>query len=322
MTESKERTLGTAGSIVKAGVAKPFSGIKVSQRTKESLLAYLYISPWLIGFLVFVAGCMVYSFGLMFFKSDLLTGNHFIGLENFRFFLKDELAGQALKVTAIYSFGRVPLITSLALLVALLLNQKIPAQGVYRVLYYLPSVVSGVAVAILWAWIFHPRFGLLNAGLAVFGIDGPKWLYSEEWALPALILMSVWGVGGNMLLYLAGLQGIPTPLYEAATIDVANAFHRFFAITLPMLTPTIFFNLVMNVINSFQVFSASFIMTQGGPNNATLTMVLYLYQRAFEQLRFGYASVLAWVLFTVILAGTVLVVRSSAAWVYYEGELK
>jgi multiple sugar transport system permease protein len=211
----------------------------------------------------------------------------------------------------------------MALAVALLLNQKVVALGFWRLVYYLPSVVSGVAVAILWGWVLNPRFGLLNAGLMALGVQNPpRWLYSEQWAVPGFILMGLWGAGGAMLLYLAGLQGIPTALYEAADIDGANSWNKFWYITLPMLTPTIFFNTLMSIIASFQVFTQVYIMTNGGPNNATLTMVLYLYRRAFVNLKFGYASALAWILFFIILIFTMMVIRSSDLWVYYEGELR
>lgn len=273
--------------------------------------------------MVLIAGAMVYSFYLSLTKTDLLTGMEWLGLGNYKqLFFEDPLFPKALKVTAIYSFGSVPLSTAFAMLIALMLNQDIKVRGVWRTLYYMPSIVSGVAVAIIWQWMFNPSFGLINAGLMSLGIrHPPRWLFSEEWALPAFIIMSLWGAGSNMLLYLAGLQGIPTPLYDAAKVDGANALRRFWHVTLPMLSPTIFFNLIMNVIGSFQIFTQSFIMTQGGPNNATLTMVLFLYRKAFQQFRHGYASSIAWVLFAIIMAMTLLVLRSSTFWVYYEGEL-
>jgi multiple sugar transport system permease protein len=292
-------------------------------RTREAIVAYVCLTPWILHFGVLIAGAMVYSLYLSFTKSDLLTGTRFIGLTNYvNLLAHDPLFPKALKVTAIYSFGAVPLNTALALVIALLLNQDIKLQGVWRTLYYMPSIVSGVAVSILWAWMFNPRFGLINAVLIGLGMHNPpRWIFSEEWALPAFILMSLWGAGSNMLLYLAGLQGIPTPLYDAAKVDGANAFRRFLNVTLPMLSPTVFFNLIMNVIGSFQIFTQSYIMTQGGPNNATLTMVLLLYRKAFQQFRHGYASAIAWVLFAIIMALTLLVLRSSSFWVYYEGEL-
>jgi len=296
--------------------------VRLSMRAKEEIAGYICISPWVIGFLVFTAGAMGYSLGLSFFESDMLTGTRFVGFDNYVKLLNDSLFMKSLKVTSIYTFGTVPLRVALALLIALLLNQRIFLRGPLRTAYYLPSVVSGVAVAILWFWLLSPTKGLVNKVLSVFGIPGPLWLYSETWALPALMIMSLWGVGGSMLIYLAGLQGIPTVLYEAAKIDGAGALSRFFRITLPMITPTIFFNLVMNIIGSYQVFTQALVATAGGPNNATLTMVLYLYRKGFQQFHFGYASAIAWVLFFIILVFTLLIVRSSAAWVYYEGEVK
>jgi multiple sugar transport system permease protein len=290
---------------------------------RERIIGYLCLTPWLFHFGVLIVGAMVFSLYLSFVRTDLLTGYHWIGLGNYRQLLFDDpLFPQALKVTAVYSLGAVPLNTALAMLIALLLNQDVELRGAWRTLYYMPSIVSGVAVSIIWAWMFNPRYGLINAGLLSVGIrHPPRWIFSEEWALPAFIIMSLWGAGSNMLMYLAGLQSIPTPLYEAAKVDGANFLRRFWSITLPMLSPTIFFNLIMNVIGSFQIFSQSYIMTQGGPNNATLTMVLFLYRKAFEQFRHGYASAIAWALFVIIMALTALVIKSSAVWVYYEGEV-
>jgi len=297
-------------------------GKRLSQRAKEELVGYLCISPWLIGFLIFTAAAMGFSFALGFFDTDLLTYHHFVGLRNYASLPGDKLFRKSLMVTAYYTFGAVPLSTVLALFVALLLNQEIPGRGIWRTIYYLPSVVSGVAVALLWLWMFNPNYGIINALLARVGIEGPTWIYSETWAMPAFIIMSLWGVGGNMLLYLAGLQGIPTPLYDAAKIDGAGSVRCFWHVTIPMLTPTIFFNLIMNVIGSFQVFTSAYVMTNGGPNNATLTFVLYLYRKAFQQFRFGYASALAWVLFFIVLGLSLAVIKSSAWWVYYAGELR
>jgi multiple sugar transport system permease protein len=294
----------------------------LSQRNEETVLAYLCLLPWIIGFLVFTLGPMIVSFLLAFTTTDMLTGIRFVGLDNFRDMFQDELVFKSLSVTARYTLGSIPLGVFVSLAIALLLNQDIPARGIWRTLYYLPSVVSGVAVAILWSWIFNPRIGLINSALKMVGITGPKWIFSEEWAIPSLIIMSLWGTGGNMLMYLAGLQGIPSALYDAAKIDGAGAIQRFWHVTLPMLSPTVFFTLVMGIIGAFQFFTEPLVMTQGGPNNATLSVLLYIYRKSFEQLHFGYASLLAWVLFLIILACTLLVIRSSSIWVYYEGELR
>jgi len=299
---------------------KLFKRFYISQKKREWLLGYLCITPWLIGFSIFTLGAMIYSFFLSFATTDMLTGTHFVGFENFTDLFQDGLVLQSLKVTFLYAFGAVPLGIICSLMIALLLNQQIPGRSVWRMIYYLPSVVTGIAVAILWSWIFNPRIGLLNSALAAIGIQGPTWIYSEQWALPSMILMSMWGVGGNMLLYLAGLQGIPTPLYDAAKIDGASAVQRFRYVTVPMLSPTIFFTLITGIIASFQFFTEPYAMTKGGPNNATLSIMLYIYRKSFQQLHFGYASLLAWVLFIIILAFTLLVLRSSSIWVYYEGE--
>ena len=296
--------------------------LNLSPQARDNVAGFLFISPWLIHFFMLILFAMISSLGISFLKTDLLTGYKFVGLRNYQSMFDDELFWKAMTITAYYTFTMVPCGTIMALSIALLLNQDIKGLGFWRMVYYLPSVVSGVAVAILWGWVLNPRFGLLNQGLAMIGIPGPRWMYDEIWAVPGFIMMGLWGAGGAMLLYLAGLQGIPTALYEAAKIDGANAWHRFWHVTIPMLTPTIFFNLLMNIIGSFQVFTQSYIMTSGGPNNATLTMVLYLYRKGFEDFKFGYASAIAWALFAIILVFTIMVVRTSDAWVYYEGKLK
>lgn len=296
---------------------------RLNLRQRESIVGLLFCLPWLLHFTLLIAGAMIFSFVISLSKTDLLTGWKFVGLQNYVNLFKDFLFWKALRVTAYYTFLVVPLGIIFALSIALLLNSKVAFLGFWRLIYYLPSVVAGVAVAILWSWVLNPRFGLLNAALMSLGVKNPpRWLYSEEWAVPGFILMGLWGAGGAMLLYLAGLQSIPTQLYEAAEIDGAGSWAKFWRITLPMLTPTIFFNLIMSIIGAFQVFTQIYVMTQGGPNNATLTIVFYLYRLAFINLQFGYASALAWVLFFIILFFTMMVVRSSALWVYYEGELR
>ncbi len=295
----------------------------LSPRTRDNIAGFLFISPWLIHFFVLIASAMIFSFGISLTKTDLLTGYEFIGFENYVRMYHDPLFWKAFWVTAYYTFVLVPANVVVALFIALLMNQKIAFLGIWRMIYYLPSVVQGVAVAILWGYVLNPRYGLLNQGLALLGIaEGPRWLYSEEWAVPGFILMGLWGAGGAMLLYLAGLQGIPTPLYEAAQIDGANPWQQFWHVTIPMLTPTIYFNVLISIIGSFQVFTQAYVLTQGGPNNATLTQVLYLYRKGFQDFQFGYASALAWALFCITFIFTMLVVRSSEGWVHYEGELK
>lgn len=294
----------------------------LSQRTQEEIVGYLFILPWLIGFLIFTAGAMLFSFGLTFFKADLLTEAKFVGLANVTKVIQDPLFYKSLWVTSYYTFFTVPLSIVLGVSIAIGLNQELPLRSFWRACYYMPSIVSGLAVAILWTWVFNPDIGLLNQSLKLIGLEGPRWLFSEKWAMPAFVIMGLWSSGANMLLYLGGLQSIPTPLYEAAKIDGATSWQRFWKVTLPLLSPTIFFSLITTIIGSFQVFTQALVMTEGGPNFATLTMVLYLYRKGFQELNFGYASTLAWALTLLILAFTALTLRSSALWVYYEGELK
>ena len=295
---------------------------RLSQRAQEELWAYLFLSPWIIGFLIFTLGAMVFSLILSFFNTDLLETWKFIGLQNYTNLANDSLFWNALRVTFVYTILAVPFGTAIALVIAVLLNQKIRPLGFWRTVYYLPALVSGVAVAVLWGWVLDPDYGLLNTALHWVGIPGPRWLLSEFWVLPGIVLIALWGAGANMLLYLAGLQSIPTQLEEAARIDGANSRTVFFRITLPLLTPTIFFNFIMNMIGSFQVFNTNYVLTQGGPNNASTTLVLFLYTKAFQQFHFGYASAVAWVLFLIILFFTLLTFRSSERWVHYEGGLR
>jgi ABC-type sugar transport system permease subunit len=299
----------------------------LSQRAREELLAFVFISPWIFGFLVFTFGAMVFSLGLSFLQSDMLSETKFVGLKNYTDMVADQFSSplflKSLTVTFFYTFLTVPFATLIALGIAILLNQRVWPLSFWRTVYYLPAVVAGVAVALLWGWVLNPQYGLLNEALRGIGIQNvPRWFASEDWAVPGLVIISLWGTGTNMLLYLAGLQSIPTEVQEASKIDGANAWQVFRNVTLPLLTPTIFFNVVMNIIGSFQVFTNAYVLTGGGPNNATKTMVLYIYQEGFQQFHFGYASALAWVLFAIILVFTLLIVRSSAVWVYYEGGLR
>lgn len=286
---------------------------------REALIGFAFISPWILGFVIFTAGPMLASFYFSFFRTDFLGIWEFVGGQWYRGLIRDSLVSKAMLNTAYYAFAMVPLSTTLALVIAVLLNQNIKGQSIWRTIYYLPSVVAGAAVAILFKWLYQPDIGLLNSILyEVFGITGPRWIFSEIWAMPSVILMALWGSGGAMLIFLAGLRGIPTALYEAAKIDGAGPLRSFFSITLPLLTPTILFNVVLNIIASWQVFTQVLIMTQGGPNNATLTMVLHLYNTGFSQFRFGYASAQAWGLFLAILIFVMLAIRSASSWVQYE----
>lgn len=296
---------------------------RLSSGTRESLWAYGLISPWLVGFVVWTVGPMLASFVLSFTRYNVVSTTVWLGVANYReIFVVDPLFWQALKVTFTFAAMSLPASLAVGLAVALLLNMKVPGLSVWRAIYYLPSVIAGVAVAVLWQYVFNPRFGVLNWVLSLIDIKGPGWLTDPEWALPSLAIMSVWGAGGSMILYLSALQSVPTALYDAAKIDGANAWRRLRNVTLPMISPVIFFNLVMGIIGTFQYFTNAYIMTAGGPVNATLFYNLHLYNNAFRYFRMGYASALAWLLFVIILLFTVLVFRSSSAWVYYEGQLK
>ena len=293
------------------------------QARREALEGYVFILPWIIGALIFTVGPIIASFYLSLTDFEVVKPPVFRGFNNYVRLVQDKLFWQSLKVTSIYTFASVTLGLALSFLVALLLNQDLKAVGLFRTLYYVPNLVPAVASSMLWVWIFNPQFGLLNSLLKIlFDIEGPLWLGHTKWALPSLILMSLWGVGGPMLIYLAGLQDIPTELYEAAQIDGANGWQRFIYVMIPQMTSIILFNLIMGLIGSFQVFTQSYLMTGGGPRYATLFYVLYLYQNAFRWFKMGYASAMAWVLLLIILVLTLLVFRSSALWVYYEGEVK
>lgn len=285
---------------------------------RRTIEGYLFVAPWLVGFVLFTAGPLLGSFGISLTKWGMIDTPQYVAFDNYRTMVQDEFFWQSLKVTLYYLLN-VPLNLALGLLLAILLNQKIKGMSVFRTIFYLPSVTAGVAVSLLWMWIFNPRYGVINVLLAKIGIQGPAWLGSETWAMPALIIMSIWGVGGGMLIYLGALQGVPTHLYEAATLDGAGAARKFFTITVPMITPVLLLNTIMGIIGSFQVFTQAFIMTKGGPNYATLFYVLYLYQQAFQWFNMGYAAALAWVLFLIILVFTALILRTSSRWVYYEG---
>lgn len=288
---------------------------------REAILFYLCISPWLLGCGLFVLGPVLASLGLSFTRWDLLTEPVFTGVRNYQRLVEDKLFRQALNVTVRYTLLYVPSELAGGLLLALLMNQRgVRGMRGVRTIYYLPTILSGVAFVVVWMWLFHPEAGLINATLARVGIQGPRWLADPNTALTALWLMSLWGLGRTALIYLAGLKGIPQQLYEAAAMDGAGAWQSFRHVTLPMLTPTIFFNLVLSIIATFQTFTSAFVATNGGPLDSTLFYVLYLYRKAFQELQMGYASALAWVLFLIILLLTLLVVRSGQWWVYYEGE--
>ena len=277
--------------------------------------------PAIIGFVVWVAGPIVASFVFSF--SDWNVGGRFrfVGLENYvRMAQSDKLFWKSLPVTTYYSLTSIPLTLFFAFAIAVLLNQRVIGISFFRTLLYLPSVAPTVAVAMLWLWLFNPDFGLLNYLLRVIGLPKLLWIHDETQVIPSFVLMSIWRIGGPMVIFLAALQGIPASLYEAAELDGGGWWSKLRFITLPLATPAFFFNAVMGIISSFQIFNEAYIMTDGGPNNASLFLVYYVYLNAFRYGRMGYASSLAWALFIVILILTLLMFRVSRNWVYYEAK--
>jgi multiple sugar transport system permease protein len=289
-------------------------------RKQEALFGFLFILPALLGFVVFVAGPILASLYFSLTEFKIISAPRWIGMQNYVQLASDPLFWQSLKVTILYALLSLPVSLALSLGLAVLMNQKLKAIAFWRTVYYLPAVISGVAVAVLWRWILNPEFGLLNVLLQYLGVRGPNWLQDVRTALPSLVMISLWAVGGSMVIYLSGLQGIPTELYEAAEIDGATSWRRFWHITLPLLSPVIFFNVVIGLIGTFQWFTEPFIMTHGGPEQSTLSYMLNLYNNAFQFFKMGYASALAWVLFVLVLLLTIAVFRSSPMWVHYEAE--
>lgn len=281
----------------------------------------MFVSPWLAGFLCFTLFPFVASLYFSFCDYDILSPPRWVGLANYRELLTDDpYFVKALYNTFYYTAFSVPLGILFGVGIALLLNMKVVGVPVYRTIYYLPSIVPVVATSVLWMWLLNPQYGLINSLLEKLGLPEPGWIADPLWSKPSLILMAMWAVGGSIVIYLAGLQGIPVELYEAAELDGAGPWQRTRAVTLPLLSPVIFFNLVMGLIGALQVFTQAYVMTQGGPVDSTLFYSVYLFRRAFTYLDMGYASAMAWLLFVVIMALTVFTFRSAARWVHYAGE--
>lgn len=295
----------------------------LSYKRKEQLQGLVFVSPWILGFLAFTLGPLLFSLYTSFTNYNITSQMDFIGLRNYKqLFTVDNLFWTSLYNTLYYVIWTVPLTTAGAILLALLLNQQVPGMKIYRTIYYLPAILSGAAVYFLWMQLLNPSTGLVNTFLAWFGIQGPAWLFDPEWTKPALIIMKMWGVGGGMLLYLASLQGVSKQLYEAADLDGASTFQKFRYITLPMITPVIFFDVVTSLIGGFQVFQEAYVMTDsgtGGPMNSLLFYNLHMWNKAFKAFDMGYASAMAWILFVVVMVLTVINLKLGKKWVYYEG---
>ncbi|AUD15383.1 spermidine/putrescine ABC transporter permease [Planococcus sp. MB-3u-09] len=292
-------------------------------RRKETMYGYIFVMPWIIGFLAFTAGPLLFSLFASFTDYNITTQMDFVGAENYQgLFTEDGLFWTSLWNTLYYVLFSVPLTTMGAIFLSALLNQDVPGIRVFRTLYYLPAVLSGVGVYLLWMQLLDPGTGMINLILGWVGIDGPNWLFDPEWTKPSLIFMKLWSVGGAMLLYLASMQGVSKTLYEAAEIDGANTFRQFFHITLPMITPVIFFDVVTSLIGGFQIFQEAYVMSsngEGGPANSLLFYNLYMWRQAFENFNMGYAMAMSWILFIIVFILTMINLKLAPRWVHYEG---
>lgn len=294
-------------------------GMKM-KRKKDTVKFFLFISPWIIGFLLFILIPMGMSLYYSFTDWDVLTKESFVGMANYAGLFQDPLFYKSLQVTGVYTLITVPLNVFLSLMTAILLNMEGRFMAFFRTLYYIPAVLSAVVVAILWQWIFNSKYGLLNDVLAKFGIEGPRWLSDPQWVMPALVIMSIWGIGGGIIMYLAGLQAVPKDLYEAATLDGARFWKKLFHITIPSMSPIILFTFLTSLIATLQTFSQAYIMTSGGPNHATLFYAYYLYQNGVVYKKMGKACAMAWLFFIAVMLLSLVVLKVSGKVVYYESE--
>ena len=303
-----------------ATAARPARRTSALQR-REAIEGYMWISPWIAGFLIFTAGPMIVSLYLSFTRYKIGDVPEWIGLENYyQAFFVDPLFWPSLARTIIYAVVLVSIGVCLSLLAAMLLNQRMHGRGIFRALFYLPSLTPVVAQAVIWGWLFQPQFGLVNFLLKKVGLPAPGWFTSQDWVIPGIIIVSLWASvgGGRMIIFLAGLQGVPAELYEAADLDGAGTWARFWNVTIPLISPTIMFNAIIGVIGSFSVFSIAYIASEGGPNYGSWFYMLHLYHNAFTYFQMGYASALAWVLFVLMMALTLLQLWLSKKWVHYE----
>jgi multiple sugar transport system permease protein len=299
---------------------RPGQGKYWTTRRREGVLGYLFASPWIIGLLAFGLYPMVMSLYFSMSRYDVLRIPEFVGFRNFATLLfNDPYFWNAVWNTAVYTFARTPLAIAGSLLLALLVNNAVRGVKVFRTMYFLPSIVGGVVLSVLWLWIFNPQYGLLNAFFGLFGVRGPLWLQSPEWSKPSLVLMSLWSIGGGrMIVFLAALQNVPPELYEVVELDGGGWWRKFYHVTLPMISPVLFLWFIIEVIFGFQVFTEAYVMTKGGPLNSTMFYNLYLYYKAFDDFDMGYASALAWLLLLLSLVITLVQMKVGKFWVYYE----
>ena len=295
-----------------------------SREIRNFFKGVAFISPWIVGFSLFLLLPIILSFYYSFCDYNMIQRPVFVGLANYRLLIHDEVFARALRVTLYYGALSIPAGLFVSLGVAVLLNRHVVGQPIFRTLVFLPSLVPTIASAILWKWLFNQKLGLIDWALAkiygFFHVQGPAWIDDPRWVVPSLALMSVWSVGNTVVIYLAGLQDVPRELYEAADLDGANAAQRLFYVTLPMISPVIFFNLIIAIIGVLQIFDTPFMMTQGGPNRASYFYTYYLYDNAFSYLHMGYASAMAWIQLLIVLALTAVAFLTSKKWVHYQGK--
>ncbi len=308
-------------------MVEPPSEKMSKQRRREAIAGYLFISPWLIGFIVFFAGPAVISFVMSFTKWNIVGDPRWIGLDNFiEIFTGDKNFWNSVFVTFKYAFIYIPLMTVLSLITAVALNSKVKGVGFFRTLFYMPSIAPAIAASLVFMWILQPTYGLLNVILSYFGIEGPNWFKDPRFAIWGIIMIAMWRLGSSAIIYLAGLQNVPAQLYDAAEVDGANGWQKFWNVTLPMITPILFFQVVVELIGVFQTFTPAYVVSQSngyaGPIKELYFYMLYVYVKGWQNLQMGYASALSWILTVFILLITVLIFRSSPYWVYYEAEKK
>lgn len=296
--------------------------LKNPLQRRQAMLAYLFLLPWVIGFLVFGLYPMIMSFYYSLCHYDVLRVPQFIGFDNYyELLFEDPYFWQSIWNTMYYTILRTPLSILGSLILAILVNQSLRGIRFFRTAFFVPSIVTGVSLSVLWMWMLHPHYGLVNITLAFFGVSGPLWLQDPEWSKPAMVLMGLWSIGGGrMLVFLAALQGIPQALYESVDIDGGGWWKKFYHVTVPMLSPVIFLWTILDVIFSLQVFTEAYVMTKGGPFNSTLFYNLYLYFKAFDDFAMGYASALAWILLVITLLITLIQFKVGKIWVHYEGK--
>ena len=306
-----------------AGFIGRLIGAKSPLQAEEATWGLIFLLPWILGLIIFILGPIIASAYFSFTEYEVISPPKFVGMDNYvKAFTDDTQFWPSLGRTFTFAIALVPLGIAGSLGLAMLLNQGLKGTNIFRTFFFLPSLTPAVALAMLWIWLFHPNVGPINVALGWVGIDGPGWLTSKDSALPALIIISLWGtVGGTqMLIFLAGLQGVPQELFEAAEIDGAGNWAKFRHVTLPMISPTLLFNLILGIIGALKVFTLAFVATQGGPSFATWFYALHIYRQAFEYFRMGYGSALAWIFVLVLLFFTYLQLQLSRRWVYYAGE--